>query len=43
MLGIDLAYLIPIQQNNPLENTVRITLHLDFDFTEQGDEESILE
>ena len=29
--GLDMAYLIPIQQSNPLAETLRFTLHFDFD------------
>jgi len=36
---LDLAYLIPTQQRNPLENTIRFTLQFDFGaFREQGKE-----
>ncbi len=31
VFGLDFAYLIPIQQRNPLENTLRFTLLFDFD------------
>lgn len=31
VFGLDFAYLIPIEQQNPLENTLRFTLHFDFD------------
>jgi Type IX secretion system protein PorV len=31
VFGIDLAYLIPTQQRNPLENTLHFTLTFDFD------------
>jgi hypothetical protein len=27
--SVDVAYLVPVQQNNPLSNTVRFTLHFD--------------
>ena len=27
VLGVDAAYLVPNQQNNPLANTIRISLH----------------
>jgi len=30
VFGIDFAYLVPIQQRNPLENTLRFTIHFDF-------------
>jgi len=31
VFGIDFAYLIPLEQQNPLENTLRFTLFFDFD------------
>jgi hypothetical protein len=31
VFGIDMAYLIPITQRNPLQNTLRFTLSFDFD------------
>ncbi|MCF8233348.1 MAG: type IX secretion system outer membrane channel protein PorV [Bacteroidales bacterium] len=31
VFGLDFAYLIPLEQQNPLENTLRFTLHFDFD------------
>jgi hypothetical protein len=31
VFGLDFAYLIPIEQRNPLENTLRFTLHFDFE------------
>jgi hypothetical protein len=31
VFGIDFAYLIPLEQQNPLENTLRFTLLFDFD------------
>lgn len=31
VFGLDFAYLIPIRQNNPLQNTLRFTLLFDFD------------
>jgi hypothetical protein len=31
VFGLDFAYLIATQQRNPLENTLRFTLHFDFD------------
>lgn len=37
VFGIDLAYLIPTEQRNPLENTLHFTLTFDFDaFDEQN-------
>jgi len=41
VFGLDFAYLIPTQQRNPLENTLRFTLTFDFDaFKAQGDEKA---
>ncbi len=38
VFGLDFAYLIPTQQRNPLENTLRFTLTFDFDaFKAQND------
>lgn len=38
VFGLDLAYLIPTEQRNPLENTLRFTLLFDFDaFKSQGE------
>jgi hypothetical protein len=31
VFGLDLSYLIPVEQQNPLENTLRFTLHFNFD------------
>ena len=40
VFGLDFAYLIPTQQRNPLENTLRFTLTFDFDaFKDQNKEE----
>lgn len=40
VFGLDFAYLIPTQQRNPLENTLRFTLTFDFDaFKAQNNEE----
>lgn len=37
VFGLDVSYLIPLEQQNPLENTLRFTLHFDFDaFTSQN-------
>ncbi len=37
VFGLDFAYLVPIEQRNPLENTLRFTLLFDFDaFKEQN-------
>jgi len=39
VFGLDFAYLIPTQQRNPLENTLRFSLTFDFDaFKAQNDE-----
>lgn len=39
VFGLDFAYLIPTEQRNPLENTLRFTLTFDFDaFKAQNDE-----
>jgi hypothetical protein len=41
VFGLDFAYLIPTQQRNPLENTLRFTLSFDFDaFKAQNDEKA---
>jgi hypothetical protein len=41
VFGLDFAYLIPTQQRNPLENTLRFTLTFDFDaFKAQKDEKA---
>ncbi len=41
VFGLDFAYLIPTQQRNPLENTLRFTLTFDFDaFKAQNSEEA---
>ncbi len=38
VFGLDMAYLIPITQRNPLQNTLRFTLTFDFDaFKSQND------
>lgn len=31
VFGIDFSYLIPVQNNNPLQNTMQFTLHFNFD------------
>ena len=37
VFGLDFAYLIPVEQRNPLENTLRFSLLFDFDaFTDQN-------
>jgi hypothetical protein len=44
VFGLDFAYLIPTQQRNPLENTLRFTLTFDFDaFKAQNDESKTTE
>ena len=41
VFGLDFAYLIPTQQRNPLENTLRFTLTFDFDaFKDQNKEDA---
>ena len=41
VFGIDLAYLIPTEQRNPLENTLHFTLTFDFDaFDEQNQDKT---
>lgn len=37
VINIDAAYLIPISQQNPLQNTLRITLGFNFDKSKPGD------
>lgn len=38
VFGLDMAYLIPVTQQNPLQNTLRFTLSFDFDaFKNQND------
>jgi hypothetical protein len=39
VFGLDFAYLIPTQQRNPLENTLRFTLTFDFDAFKAQNEE----
>jgi hypothetical protein len=41
VFGIDFAYLIPSQQDHPLKETLRFTLH--FNMAQEGEEESIIE
>ncbi len=38
IFGLDFAYLIPLEQQNPLENTLRFTLHFDFDAFQKQNE-----
>lgn len=41
VFGLDMAYLIPITQRNPLQNTLRFTLTFDFDaFSSQNSDNS---
>ena len=40
VFGLDFAYLIPTQQKNPLENTLRFTLTFDFDAFKAQNEET---
>jgi hypothetical protein len=42
VFGLDFAYLIPTEQRNPLENTLRFTLSFDFDSSkgEESDNET---
>lgn len=40
VFGLDFAYLIPTQQRNPLENTLRFTLTFDFDAFKAQNEEA---
>jgi hypothetical protein len=35
VFGLDLSYLIPLEQQNPLENTLRFTLYFNFDPAKQ--------
>jgi hypothetical protein len=37
VLNVDLSYLIPITQENPLQNTLRITLGFNFDKSKKGE------
>lgn len=37
VIGLDLAYLIPTTRNHPLENTLRLTLALNFDRPEEAE------
>ena len=43
VFGLDLAYLIPTDQRNPLENTLRFTLTFDFDASSLAEDEKIEE
>lgn len=37
VFGLDLSYLIPFEQQHPLENTLRFTLHFNFDPDKESD------
>jgi len=39
VMNIDLSYLVPITQQNPLQNTLQITLGFNFDKAKKGDKE----
>jgi hypothetical protein len=39
VIGLDFAYLIPTDQRNPLENTLRFSILLDFDTLKKKDDE----
>ncbi|MFC1733359.1 type IX secretion system outer membrane channel protein PorV [candidate division KSB1 bacterium] len=39
VFGLDFAYLIPVEQRNPLENTLRFTLLFDFEAFKKGSSE----
>ncbi|ABG60478.1 type IX secretion system outer membrane channel protein PorV [Cytophaga hutchinsonii] len=41
VFGLDMAYLIPIQQSNPLAETLRFTLHFNFESKKQIDDSVI--
>ena len=41
VFGLDFAYLIPTQQKNPLENTLRFSLTFDFDAFKAQNEEKV--
>jgi hypothetical protein len=43
VFGLDFAYLIPVQQNNPLAETLRFSLHFNFASKKAGGVESITE
>lgn len=43
VFGLDFAYLIPVQQNNPLAETLRFSLHFNFASKKAGGPESITE
>lgn len=43
VFGLDFAYLIPLRQNNPLAETLRFTLHFNFQTKKPGGVDSILE
>ncbi len=39
-LNVDLSYLVPITQQNPLQNTLRITLGFNFDKSKKGESDN---
>ena len=43
VLNVDLSYLVPITQQNPLQNTLRITLGFNFDKSKKGEGEATAE
>jgi len=38
VFGLDFSYLIPIKQNNPLQNTLQFTLLFNFDATKKPEQ-----
>ncbi len=40
VFGLDFAYLIPTEQRNPLENTLRFTLSFNFDSIKNNSSDS---
>lgn len=40
IFNLDFSYLVPVTQNNPLQNTLRFTLSFDFADIDAGDEEN---
>jgi len=43
VFGLDFAYLVPVRSNNPLAETLRFTLHFNFESKSQRDIETITE
>ena len=41
VFGLDFAYLVPVRSNNPLAETLRFTLHFNFESKSQRDIETI--